>query len=72
MLETPLLRDFPTHETLVDHPDLCPVALNVSECWGIRERSDFVADLDVSETLPTDFVHTLLSLDTTSNVKRKM
>ena len=72
MLETSLLGDFLTHETSIDHPDLRAVALNVSECWGIRERSDFVADLDVSETLPTDFVHTLLSLDTTSNVKRKI
>jgi hypothetical protein len=63
--ETPLLRDFLTHETLIDHPDLCAVALNVRERWGIRQRPDFVTDLDISETLSIYFVHNLLSLDTT-------
>jgi hypothetical protein len=65
VLKAPLLRNFLTHEALIDHLHLGSVALNVGEGWSVRQRPDFITDLDVNEGLMIYFVHTLLSLSKT-------
>lgn len=51
VLKTPLLGDFMTQEALINHPHFCPVAQNVFGRWRIGQRSDFIADLNISEGL---------------------